>query len=516
MAKNKNIVKHKKVLLVKKANELIQAQYKFDIWETRAFLSVLAQIQRTDEEFKEYRIVYKNIMEDFDLKAAEAYNLLREAVLRLMSKRVHIKYEKDGVFREDIYTIFNKANTLSNEKQQNVPINYDKQGYIDIAMHPDMRDLLLQLKKNFTTYDIKHITQLGVYAVRIYELLKQYERIGKRKISIEQMKQMFELVEEYPLFANFYQKIINPSIKEINKHTDLQVDTPQKIKEGRKVVALSFTFRKKEDSFIAEPEPTTDFKNEVEAAFETITSSAKPIQATQQEKEQAAETPSPVVEPTRPLPSQVIAPEPVKAPDPTEALYTEFEADVVKGFGVTPFVLVQLLQNYDAELIRKQIRITKRKRGTGEAINIAGFFVNAVKSDYNDPEEAKEEKKREQQRQKALKKQALSEELQELIDLIIQQENNTVRKLLGNDEGLRMRAIEYATKMITNSPRLQKIIEEKEYDLETLDLMFWKQDKFLHAHFIEAIKKLEPKVFGYLKSLHERVVELDGEIKDFS
>jgi plasmid replication initiation protein len=238
MPNNEKKSKHKKVLLVKKANELIEAQYKFDIWETRAFLSVLAQIQRTDEEFKEYRIVYKNIMEDFDLKAAEAYNLLREAVLRLMSKRVHIKYEKDGVFREDIYTIFNKANTLSNEKQQNVPINYDKQGYIDIAMHPDMRDLLLQLKKNFTTYNIKHIAKLGAYAIRIYELLKQYERIGQRKIEIEKMKQMLELINEYPTFASFYQRIIAPSIKEINKHTDLQVDTPKKIKEGLSLIHI--------------------------------------------------------------------------------------------------------------------------------------------------------------------------------------------------------------------------------------------------------------------------------------
>jgi plasmid replication initiation protein len=513
MTKNKKVVKHKKVLLVKKANELIQAQYKFDIWETRAFLSVLAQIQRTDEEFKEYRIVYKNIMEDFDLKAAEAYNLLREAVLRLMSKRVHIKYEKDGVFREDVYTIFNKVNTLSNEKQQNVPINYDKQGYIDIAMHPDMRDLLLQLKKNFTTYDIKHITQLGVYSVRIYELLKQYERIGKRKISIEQMKQMFELVDEYPLFANFHQKVINPAIKEINKYTDLQVDTPQKIKEGRKVVALLFTFRKKEDSFIAEPETTIDFKNEEEAAFETIASSAKPVQPSQVEKQYEVATNSPVA----PSPSIIPAPKPIQETSNYDALYAEFEADVVKGFGVTPFVLFNLIQTYDAELIRKQIRITKRKRGASPTSNIAGFFVNAVKTDYNDPVEAKEEKKRENQRQNEAKQRAeqqrkqFIEEYNELTSMITTSTNNTIRKLVANDPTLTPRAIEYAKTIIINNASLHHEIQQQGYDLDVVDLNTWRLEPLLRVHVLEAIKKLEPKAFAFLKSLHNRVAELEGE-----
>jgi plasmid replication initiation protein len=506
--------------LIKKANNLIEARYKFDIWETRFFLSVLAQIHRDDKDFHVYRIYYRDIIKTFGLYFGPSYNLLREGASSLMKKVLYVPYVEDGVKRETQYHIIHTIDYLTGidgEKE----ILLEKQEFIDVTIAPEMKPLLLQLRDQggFTFYELKNAIKLGVYGLRIYELLKQYQKIGWRRIKVEQIKEMFEITTEYPLFSHFYERVITPSIKEINKYTDLQVDKPEKIKDGRKVVALLFTFRKKESSTLSEPETTTDFKNEVEAAFETITSSAKPIQPTQQENEQAAETPSPVVEvvePTRPLPSQVIAPEPSKSPDPTEALYTEFEPDVVKGFGVTPFVLVQLLQNYDAELIRKQIRITKRKRGTGEAINIAGFFVNAVKSDYNDPEEAKEEKKREKERQKALKKQALREELQELIDLVIQQENNTARKLLANDDGLRMRAIKFATKVITNSPSLQKIVEEKEYDLVTLDLLFWKQDKFLHAYFIEAIKKLEPKSFGYLKSLVERVEELDGEIRSLA
>jgi plasmid replication initiation protein len=501
------------VTLIKKANNLIESRYKFDIWESRFFLSVLAQIHKDDKDFQVYRIKYKDIIKMFGLSSKQSYGFLREGASSLMKKVLYITSLENGVEVETQYHLIRTIRYLKELNENKEEVFLENQEYIDVTVDPDMKPLLLQLRDQggFTFYELKNVIKLTAYGLRIYELLKQYQKIGWRKLSVEEIKRTFELETEYPLFGHFYSRVIAPSVKEINKYTDLQVDEPEKIKEGKKVVALLFTFRKKESNFIAEPEPTIDFKNEVEAVFETIASNAK---SPQQQKEQEIEMPSPVaevVEVTRPLPSQV--PEPVKSPDPSEALYNEFEADVIKGFGVTPFVLVNLIQTYDAEQIRKQIRITKRKRGTGEAINIAGFFVNAVKSDYNDPEEAKEEKKRAQEREKAQKKQALREELQELVVWVIQQENNTVRKLLANDEGLRLRAIEYAKKVITNSPRLQKGILEKNYDLETLDLMFWKEDKLLHTQFIEAIKKLEPKAFGFLKSLHERVEELDLELK---
>jgi Initiator Replication protein len=454
-------------------------------------------------------------MDNFDIKAGEGYNLLRDAVLRLMDKKVYVNFEEDGARRESVYHIFAKADLLSAEEYQKQVIDFSKQGYVRISIHPDMRQMLLQLKKSFTTYEMKHIVKLGVYSIRIYELLKQYEKIGRRKFRIDEMMRLFELTTEYTRFSNFHQKVINPAIKEINKYTDLQVDTPQKIKEGRKTVALLFTFRKKEDSLIAEPDATIDFKNEVEAVFETITSSAKPVQPSQAEKQYEVATNSPIA----PSPVIIPAPEPIKETSNYDALYAEFEGDVVKGFGVTPFVLFNLIQTYDAELIRKQIRITKRKRGASPTSNIAGFFVNAVKTDYNDPVEAKEEKKRENQRQNEAKQRAeqqrkqFIEEYNELTSMITTSTNNTIRKLVANDPTLTPRAIEYAKTVILNDPLLLHEIQQQGYDLDTVDLNTWRLEPLLRVHVLEAIKKLEPNAFAFLKSLHNRVEELDALLR---
>jgi plasmid replication initiation protein len=488
--------------LIKKANNLIESRYKFDIWETRFFLSVLAQIHRDDKDFQVYRIHYKDIIKTFGLSSKQSYGFLREGASSLMKKVLYITSMENGVEVETQYHLIRTIRYLKELNENKEEVFLENQEYIDVTVDPEMKPLLLQLRDQggFTFYELKNAIKLGVYALRIYELLKQYQKIGSRKIKIQSMREMFELTTEYPLVSHFYERVVHPSIKEINKHTDLQVDTPQKIKEGRKIVALLFTFRKKESSFIVEPEPTIDFKKEVETAFETISSI----------------TPSPVVAPTIPTP----APKRIQETSNTDALYTEFEPDVVKSFGVTPFVLMQLIQNYDADLIRKQIRITKRKRGASPTSNIAGFFVNAVKTDYNDPVEAKEAQKQARQaeneviRRAAEKKQQTLDAIVDITNMINTGVNNTIRKLVANDPTITARAIEYATERIITDRTLFNAFRQKGYDFEKIDLETWRNEVFLRNQVIEAMQKLEPKSFLYLSSLMAELEELKKEMTE--
>jgi hypothetical protein len=40
--------------IIRKANELVEARYKFDIWETRVFAHLLTLIKRDDADLKRY------------------------------------------------------------------------------------------------------------------------------------------------------------------------------------------------------------------------------------------------------------------------------------------------------------------------------------------------------------------------------------------------------------------------------------------------------------------------------
>ena len=233
----------KGIVLIKKSNNLVESKYKFDIWETRFFLSVLAQIRREDTDLAVYRIWYKDIVKVFGLKSGDSYAFLREAAKLLMNKSVQINYEENGVKRTKELHLINKIDYLS--EVQNGVKNISNHEYIDVTVEQEMRPFLLQLSKNFTAYDLRNVTKLSVYSIRLYELLKQYEPIGVRTMSVEEMKSMFQVEEQYKLYSDFYRWIIKPSEIEINKHTDLLIWEIEKLKEGRKIVSLRFKFRAK-------------------------------------------------------------------------------------------------------------------------------------------------------------------------------------------------------------------------------------------------------------------------------
>ena len=320
--------KNQGIVVIKKSNQLIEARYKFDVWETRIFLSVLSNIKRDDEDFKVYRIWYREVIKSFGLKSGQSYAFLRDAARSLIRKVFNISNEDNGFQRETEYHIIRSINYLTEGEQGKT--GTESQEYIDITIDPDMKPLLLQLKSNFTAYDLRNIVKLGAYPVRVYELLKQYESIGERTLEFEEMKRMFELTTEYPHFANFYQKIIQPAVEDINLHTDLNVSEVIREKQGKRVVALRFRFHRKSD---------------------------------EQLRRMRGEEPKTAILPQLPFPdfANPVTAE-TAAPSPVDVLFNQFQQEVVQGFGVTPTAFLALLTNTTEEQITRAIRVTKRAK----------------------------------------------------------------------------------------------------------------------------------------------------------
>ena len=92
--------------IIKKSNQLIEARYKFDVWESRMFLSVLANIRKEDIDFNTYRIWYRDIIKIFGLKSNQSYALLREAAKSLMQKKFYITSSTMGLSVRPLITSF--------------------------------------------------------------------------------------------------------------------------------------------------------------------------------------------------------------------------------------------------------------------------------------------------------------------------------------------------------------------------------------------------------------------------
>lgn len=428
---NRRKKNNKGIVLIKKANNLIESRYKFDIWETRFFLSVLGQIRREDQEFEVYRIWYKDVIKAFGLKSGDSYRFLREAAQSLMGKSFFVSYEtEEGVKREKQYHILREIDYLQAGQEGKASAKaIENHEYIDVTVEQKMRPLLLQLQKNFTAYDLRNIVKLGVYPVRVYELLKQYESIGKRKLLVSDMKKMFEVGERYKLFGDFFRWVIKPSVKEINKYTDLTITEVEKVKAGRRVEALNFVFRAKNEMELKRVHNAAS-TSQLEIGFDEV------IPKTPKETEK-------------------------------DRLFNAFHGDVVQRFGVTPSVFLGLLDEFNEGQITQAIRVTNRAKYNKQiSSSVAGFFVYALKNGYTDD---KEEILKKQEKELFKKKmQALREEKSIAL-------NERIKVVTAEQVDITARAIEILREEPTSI-----IIDEKEEELgRPLELEDYRQDRIL-------------------------------------
>lgn len=448
MAKKRN--KHNRgITLIKKSNHLIESRYKFDIWETRMFLLVLSNISREDENFKLYRIWYRDVIKNFGLKSAQSYELLRDAAKGLMRKVFYVSSFEDGFRRETEYHIIRTINYLSEQEKGK---GIENQEYIDITIDPEMKPFLLQLQEKYTAYDLKNVINLGAYHVRIYELLKQYQSIGHRTLQINEIKRMLEISTEYPLFGNFFQKIIKPSIKAINKHTDITITKLEKIKEGRRVVALYFVFKLNERKNGAEAEAPLE-KNVME--LETLPNiPPTPVQQTKSDK-----------------------------------VFNLYHEDVVIKLGVTPSVFLELVELFNEDQIQQALRVTRRAKFNQQIkTSVAGFFVQALKNGYTDSTEEATKKK-----QLKNKKDLLATQQLEVLEVENAKNiNDRIRLVLSEQPTLTDTAIE-ALKKVASS---RIIIAQKEAEFNrSLVLEDYRQDIRLRELVKQQITLLVPDRF---------------------
>ncbi len=495
MKKGINTKKNKGITLIRKSNDLIEARYKFDVWETRFFLSVLAQIRKEDNDFSVYRIWYKDIVNMFDLKTHQSYDLLREGAKKLMNKSFYVRYEDDGKPREVQYHILRELDYSTQGKEG----RDESQEYIDLTIEQKMKPLLLQLQKSFTTYDLRNVTKLGMYATRIYELLKQYEVIGNRTFEIEEMKRMFELEKEYPRFPNFFQKVIQPAVKEINKYTDLNIGEVEKLKEGRRVVGLYFHFHKKGE------EEINKLRNDKPKPKQTELFVAPPP------REIGVQAPHKLVKEDEP-PKETTQAEIIEFPQTEpDRLFGLFYAKVVENLGVTPMVFVDLVKKYKEEQINQAIRVTQRAKMAGTIkTNVSGYFVHALKNGYTDQKE-EQDKKKATEAQKKRDNEKIVAEMHSLELDKASQIRERIKNLVSSDASV----LDTAMQSLQVDVHCRKWIDRAEATLQRpLTVEDYRQDEHLREFVMKAIVEQNPTVFSDIfKALDIEMRDLKNRLK---
>jgi plasmid replication initiation protein len=120
----------------------------------------------------------------------------------------------------------------------------DGAGNVQLIFTPEVIKYITRIESEFTKYNLDIIGKMtSSYAVRIYELLLQFETIGTRTLTLAWLRDALQLEPgEYKLTADFKKWVLNVAVAQINKHTDLTVDYLPK-KTGRAITAFEFTIK---------------------------------------------------------------------------------------------------------------------------------------------------------------------------------------------------------------------------------------------------------------------------------
>lgn len=265
------------IKLIRKSNKLVEARYKFDIWEMRVFVKMLTLIRPEDQDFAQYRINSTEIIHDFGLyDNGSIYKSIKEGAEKLLTKQVEIERIDEEGRKKRI-----KANLISSTESF-----VDENDGTDIILKfdPELRRHLLDLKEKYLTYDVRNILKLtSVYSIRIYELLKQYEGMideakqgyAKRKFSIDELKKVLGIEEgEYQLYGHFKNKIILKAQKDLESETDIRFEIEEE-KSSRKIVSIIFLIYRNTKNSKKEPKQKKQAVANVHPKFNKIYSKVK-------------------------------------------------------------------------------------------------------------------------------------------------------------------------------------------------------------------------------------------------
>ena len=224
--------------LVVKDNALMNASYNLEVTEQRLILLAIINARETHQG-----ITSDSKLEIHANDYASQFHVTKEAAYKALKTAVNNLFERQFSFKEET-----KKGVGVVRSRWVSRIKYiDDSAILEITFAPDVVPLITRLEKHFTSYQIQQVTQLtGKYAIRLYELLIAWREIGKvPQIELSEFRAKLGVEDdEYKAMNHFKSRVLEPSIKQINQHTDITVSYEQH-KRGRTITGFSFKFKQK-------------------------------------------------------------------------------------------------------------------------------------------------------------------------------------------------------------------------------------------------------------------------------
>ena len=332
--------------LVVQSNKLVEAKYRLSVEEQKIIKILIAQIQRDDEDFKEYEFHVRDLAKMLGMEHKDPYGVLARITKRLISRVLEYHSPETNRYLQTAWL----AGALYKKNE----------GTVALSFHPYLKPLLLQLQSYFTKYELGQVLQFkGQYTIRFFEFRKSF--VGRKKKEVVfTLKELWDTLglkkDEYAVFKNFKNRVLEPARLELLAKTG-QSFIWEAIRQGRggKVVGVRFVF-----------------DEETEKEGQTILKS-KPEKEGQPVQEKPEQTQLPMVEP--------------------ESVKTELSegALLLLESGISESVAVRLAEQYEVFYLREKIALANAH--SGYIKNKAGFLIQAIKENWVDADIVREQQK---------------------------------------------------------------------------------------------------------------------------
>jgi plasmid replication initiation protein len=255
--KSKNLMQH---------NLITNARYEMSALEMDIFFILLSKLKKDDAPKTLYRIYVKEV-EDITNRSWN-YQQFREATERFGSRVFEIDITADRFLQLWMLA--------------SVEYHFGE-GYFELEISEKARPYLIELKENFTVYDLYSALSLtSKYAKRIYQLASQWKDIGRKTFLLEDIKEMLHLKdpkgkepEQYKQIVEFKKYVLEVAKDQINRLTDIELDY-RLLKKGRSFKSIEFLIKvKKQRSKTAKNQVNKEENAPISSPTKTIKSVIK-------------------------------------------------------------------------------------------------------------------------------------------------------------------------------------------------------------------------------------------------
>lgn len=220
-------IKEERENLVVKENTLIRkTRYDLSLSEQKILIYIISKIMADDKDFKHitFRIADYIQVAGIKQRGGSEYEYIKDSIQSIRNKSWWIKEGK----KETLFSWIDTATIKENI------------GEVDVVLSESLRPYLLDIKGNFTAFNLVNILVLhSKYSVRLYELFKSYLWLGRYEVDLSEFRKILNITDKYEDYTELKRNVILPSIKEINKYTDLDIKYTA-VKIGRRVEKLIF------------------------------------------------------------------------------------------------------------------------------------------------------------------------------------------------------------------------------------------------------------------------------------